>query len=90
MRHITPARLDTIDDLLAQLRMIDGLVERKRGSFYLSSRAFLHFHEHGDEIYADIRLNGETFDRRRATTRAEQRALVTVARRAAAARFPQS
>jgi hypothetical protein len=78
VRHITPARLDTIEPLLTSLRTIDGLVERSRGVFYRRSRAFLHFHEHGDdEVYADVRFDGDDFTRLRATTKAEQRALVS-------------
>jgi hypothetical protein len=84
VRHITPARLDTIEPLLAQLRTVAGLVERKRGTFYRKSRAFLHFHEHGDDIYADVRLDGDDFDRRRVTTKAEQAALVRDVRAGAA------
>jgi hypothetical protein len=84
VRHITPARLDTIEPLLAQLRTVTGLVERKRGSFYRKSRAFLHFHEDGDDIYADVRLDGDAFDRQRVTTKAEQAALVRDLRACAA------
>jgi hypothetical protein len=84
VRHITPARLDTIEPLLVQLRTVAGLVERKRGTFYRKSRAFLHFHEQGDDIYADVRLDGDDFDRRRVTTKAEQAALVRDVRAGAA------
>ena len=84
MRHITPARLDTIEPLLAQLRTVTGIVERKRGTFYRKSRAFLHFHEDGDDIYADVRLDGDAFDRQRVTTKAEQAALVRDVRACAA------
>jgi hypothetical protein len=80
MRHITPARLGDLDALLADLRTVDGLAERSRGVFYVRSRAFLHFHEDGDDIYADVRFSGDEFDRRRVTTRNEQRALVTAIR----------
>jgi hypothetical protein len=76
MRHITPARLDTIAPLLARLRALPDLVERKRGVFYRRSRAFLHFHEDGDDVYADVRLEGVDFERRRVTRRSEQDALV--------------
>ena len=82
MRHITPGRLADIDDLLADLRRVDGLQERSPGIFYVRSRAFLHFHEDGDDIYADVRLDGDGFDRRRVTTRREQTALVGAVRRA--------
>lgn len=81
MRHITPARLGTIEELLVRLRGIDGLVERSPGVFYVRSRAFLHFHEDGDDVYADVRLTGDGFDRRRVTTRREQQSLVAAIRR---------
>ena len=82
MRHITPARLPDIDRLLGELRSVDGLQERTPGVFYVRSRAFLHFHEDGDDIYADVRLDGDDFDRRLVTTRREQQALVSTVRRA--------
>ncbi|HUI49268.1 MAG TPA: hypothetical protein VL119_11260 [Acidimicrobiia bacterium] len=76
MRHITPDRLETIEPLLVQLRTIPGLAERKRGNFTLRSRACLHFHEHGADIYADLRLQGDEFDRRRVSTKTEQARLL--------------
>jgi hypothetical protein len=39
--------------------------ERKRGNFQHGSRAFLHFHADGDNLYADVRLDGVDFARRR-------------------------
>jgi hypothetical protein len=81
VRHITPARLDTIQDLLERLRAVDALVERSPGVFYVRSRAFLHFHEDGDDVYADVRLAGDGFDRHRVTTKREQQRLVAAVRR---------
>jgi hypothetical protein len=81
LRHITPARLVDIDALLTELRRVDGLQERSPGIFYVRSRAFLHFHEDGDDVYADVRLDGDDFERRRVTTRTEQTALVGAVRR---------
>jgi hypothetical protein len=81
VRHITPERLDAMDELLARLREVRGLTERSRGVFYRGSRAFLHFHEDGDDVYADVRLDGVEFDRRRVTTPAEQRRLVSAVER---------
>ena len=76
MRHITPARLDALDDLLADLRLQPALKEKKRGVFYRKSRAFLHFHEDGEEIYADLRIEGLDFDRYRCTSKKEQKELL--------------
>ena len=56
MKHAGPAALDHLEPLLRALRKIEGLKEKSRGVFYRSGKAFLHFHEHGDEFYADVRL----------------------------------
>jgi hypothetical protein len=76
VRHITDDRLDRIEPMLVDLRGIDGMVERKRGNFSRKSRAFLHFHEDGDDVYADVRFAGDDFERIRVTTATEQRRLV--------------
>jgi hypothetical protein len=52
--------------------------------FYRKSRACLHFHADGDDTYADVRLEGDEFERSRATTEAEQRALLAAVRSALA------
>jgi hypothetical protein len=75
MRHATADALDQLEPLLAELRTLPGLVEKKRGVFYRRSRAFLHFHEDPSGLYADIRV-AEDFERMRVQTRAEQRQLL--------------
>jgi len=54
MRHARDQDLDRLEDLLAQLRALPGLVEKKRGVFYRKSRAFLHFHEDPKGMFADL------------------------------------
>ncbi len=77
MKHAGPAALDTVQPLLAQLRLIEGLTERKPGTFYRKSRAFLHFHEDPSGMYVDVRLNpAGDFVRQRVSTAAEQQRLV--------------
>jgi hypothetical protein len=76
VRHATDADLDLVEPLLGALRGRDALRERRRGAFYLRSRAFLHFHGHGDELYADVRLDGVDFERREVTTAAQQATLL--------------
>lgn len=71
MRHATPEALDRLESLLAGLRALPQLRERKRGSFSRGARAFLHFHEDGGELYVDVRLD-RAFERRRVTTGSEQ------------------
>ena len=82
MRHARDDDLDRIEPLLAQLRKLDELTEKSRGVFYRRSRACLHFHAVGDDTFADVRLDGDEFERTRVTTKAEQRALVAAVRRA--------
>lgn len=59
MKHAGPQALDSIEPILARLRKLDGLRERKRGSFYRGSSGFLHFHEDPAGMFADIKLGGE-------------------------------
>lgn len=75
MRHPSPAALDQLEPLLVRLRVVEGLVEKKRGVFYRRSRAFLHFHEDPTGMHADVRLN-ESFERFRVETPAEQEGLL--------------
>jgi hypothetical protein len=82
MRHISADRLAGIEPLLDRLRSLEGITEKSPGTFYRRSRAFLHFHEHGADVYADVRLDGQEFERVRATTAAEQRTLVSRVRAA--------
>ena len=85
MRHARPDDLDPLAALLGDLRRIDGLSERSPGTFYRGSQAFLHFHADPAGLFADLKVDGE-FVRSRVTTRREQRALLTAARRAASLR----
>lgn len=64
MRHARDEDLDKLEDVLAELRRLPGPVEKKRGVFYLKSKAFLHFHEDPAGLFADIRdPSGADFDR---------------------------
>lgn len=72
MRHATEEDLDQLEDLLAELRGVPELRERKRGNFALRSTAFLHFHEDSGAFYVDVKLGG-SFERMRVTSRTEQR-----------------
>jgi hypothetical protein len=83
VRHATQDDLDRLEDLLAELRALPELQERKRGSFSLRSRAFLHFHEDAGDFYADVKLDG-TFQRMRVTAPAEQLAFLCRVRSALA------
>jgi hypothetical protein len=82
LRHARQDDLGRLAPLLEQLRALDGLKERTPGSFYRNSSGFLHFHIDGDDVYADVKLDGREFERTRVTTKTEQRALVTSVRKA--------
>jgi hypothetical protein len=55
MKHAGAAALDTVEPLLAEIRGLPSLTERKRGIFYRKSQAFLHFHEDPAGLFADLR-----------------------------------
>jgi hypothetical protein len=75
MRHATAEDLDRLEPLLAELRALPQLRERKRGSFSRGSRAFLHFHEEAGNLYVDVRLD-TAFQRLRVTSDADQAAFL--------------
>jgi hypothetical protein len=81
VRHARPDDLGPLSDLLASLREFDDLTERKPGTFYRRSNAFLHFHVDPAGLFADLKVDGE-FQRFRVTTKAEQRRLLAKARAA--------
>ena len=82
VRHATSEDLERISGLLEQLRRVDGLVERRPGSFSWHSRAFLHFHEDGPQTFADVRLDpAGDFVRLGVTTAREQSSFLTKVRR---------
>lgn len=75
MKHAGLAALDRLEPLLRELRRRESLKERSRGVFYRGSKAFLHFHEHGPELFADLRIGGD-FARFAATKASEQKSLL--------------
>ena len=85
MRHATPVDLDRLEPLLAELRGLPGLRERKRGYFSRDSRAFLHFHEDSGDFYVDVKLDSK-FQRMRVTSLIEQAEFLAQVRGALAQR----
>ena len=59
MKHASEPVIQILEPLLVKVRQFPGLKEKKAGTFYYKSQAFLHFHEHGDQIFADLKLNGD-------------------------------
>jgi len=81
MKHAGPTTLASLSELLARLRCVEGLVEKKPGTFYFRSKAYLHFHEDPAGVFADVRLNGEDFERFAVNTRHEQESLLKLVSR---------
>lgn len=77
MKHASAAALDRLEPLLRDIRKLRDLKEKSRGCFYRSGRGFLHFHEHGeDELYADVRMRSDDFERLDVSTAARRKALL--------------
>jgi hypothetical protein len=81
VQHATEEDLDRLGDLLAELRKLSGLRERKRGNFCRGSRAFLHFHEDTGDLYVDVRLDS-AFERMQVTSPRERADFLTRVRTA--------
>ena len=75
MKHATSDTLDQLEELLNELGELAYLTEKKRGIFYIKSRAFLHFHEDPGGLFADVRFNAE-FERFPVNTKTERRLLL--------------
>jgi hypothetical protein len=79
MKHAGSAALGRLDDLLTLLRRRADLVEKRPGVFYRRGRAFLHFHEDPEGLFADIRP-GDRWERLPVNDADECARLIEVAR----------
>ena len=75
VKHAGDEALDRLEPLLLRLRVVPGVMEKKRGTFYRKSSALVHFHEDGSELFADIRTP-EGWERIRVTTKRGQTELL--------------
>ncbi len=76
MKHAGQATLEELGDLLEELRERTQLKERSPGIFYVKSKTFLHFHDDPSGIFADVKLDQQTYSRHRVSTRAERASLL--------------
>jgi hypothetical protein len=74
VKHAGGESLDILEPLLAEIRLLPELKEKKRGSFYRKGRAWLHFHEDPKGLFADLRGTDDWL-RLRVSEPAEQQAL---------------
>ena len=73
--------LKTLLPILRQLREIKGLKETQPGTFDARRDAFIHFHDEGGALIADLKkAGGSGFDRFPLATPPEQRKFVDEAR----------
>ncbi|HEY9647723.1 MAG TPA: hypothetical protein V6C88_15210 [Chroococcidiopsis sp.] len=75
MKHANEETLNTLADLLAEIRLVGGLTEKKRGIFYRKSQAFLHFHDDPTGLFADLR-DGKDWQRFPVNTPEERSLLI--------------
>ncbi len=74
MRHADQETFDRLADVLTALRGIPELTEKKTGTFYRRSKAFVHFHDDPTGPYADLRTDAEgDFERVRVRTATDQK-----------------
>ena len=79
MKHAGQTALETLQPMLRELRLLEGMRERKPGVFYRKSSAFIHFHEDPAGIFADVRGEAEWL-RMPVNTRPERRGFVILVR----------
>jgi hypothetical protein len=92
MKHAGPNALDELEPILREIRKVEGLTEKKRGTFYYRGNAMLHFHEDPLGFFADLKVDGE-FTRLAVNTKREEAEFLrraTVALRAVVNRRPKS
>jgi hypothetical protein len=71
MKHAGKDALEQLIPLLEHIRSHAGIKERSNGVFYKGSKAFLHFHEDPEGLFADLSVNGD-WERFAVTTAKEQ------------------
>ncbi len=81
MKHAGDGTLDRLEPLLDEIRGRPGLKEKRRGTFYRRSDAFLHFHEDQAGIFADVK-GSEDWERFPVNTAAERRVFLEAVTRA--------
>ena len=76
MKHAGSETIKRLAGLLTELRQHALLKEKTPGTFYVKSKAFMHFHEDPAGIFADVKLDLHEYSRVRINTAAEQAALL--------------
>jgi hypothetical protein len=80
MKHAGPDARGALEPILHEIRKLEGLKEKNRGTFYRGSNAFLHFHADPAGFFADLKIDGE-FARFPVNTKSEIAAMLRSANR---------
>lgn len=59
MKHASSETIKSIEQYLVNIRKLKNLKEKKEGTFYKKSSAFLHFHEDKELLFADLKINNQ-------------------------------
>jgi hypothetical protein len=81
VKHANVTALHQLSELLQQIRVKEGIREKKLGIFYRNSKSFLHFHEDPAGLFADLNAGAEV-DRYPINSREEWKKLLTAIDRA--------
>lgn len=76
MKHATSTALESLSGLLDQIRLREGVKEKKLGIFYRKSKSLLHFHEDPEGLFADLTV-GDGFVRYPVNTQPEWTGLLS-------------
>lgn len=57
MKHASFETIEKLTSKLDHIRSLGVLKEKKKGTFYNKSSAFLHFHEDVEGLFADLKIN---------------------------------
>ena len=59
MKHAGPETIAALAPLLAEIRRdMNGVIEKKPGTFYAKGQSLLHFHEDPAGFFADLKIDG--------------------------------
>jgi len=76
MAHAEPEHLKGLEAALDELRSWPRIKEKSRGTFYVGSKSFLHFHIQDAHLWADVKLPDGGWAEVPATTKVDRAAFV--------------
>jgi hypothetical protein len=86
VKHASTVALQSLSDLLEQIRLKHAIREKKLCIFYRKSKWFLHFHEDPAGLFADLSVAAD-FERYPVNTKKEWKVLLAAIDRALGATY---